>query len=193
MLLGKDKTTDTKTPKEKGQNIHYTQMLKGILIFTVRQGQRHIFHLLSSLKHTRQGAALSKTCCSAWESGTMLRLLSPLTPTSSAIQISKPKSSCYTKVLSFCGSSGFLSYFSDIFFSSSLRFKTDFVEELPKGSSHFDIICSHMRLDLDELKRLMPQTSIYISILRDPVQTFESVFSYYTYYVPAFSLAKKSL
>ncbi|XP_061568366.1 galactose-3-O-sulfotransferase 3 [Cololabis saira] len=76
-------------------------------------------------------------------------------------------------------------------FSYPDKFKAEFVEKLPKDSPNFDIICSHMRLDVDELKRMMPPDSIYISILREPVQTFESVFSYYTFSVPAFSLAHK--
>lgn len=75
---------------------------------------------------------------------------------------------------------------------SSLRFEADFVDELPEGSSQFDILCSHMRLNTEELKKVMPPNTVYVTILRDPVQTFESVFSYYTFSVPAFSLAKKA-
>uniref|UniRef100_A0A8C8E0L8 Galactose-3-O-sulfotransferase 2-like n=1 Tax=Oryzias sinensis TaxID=183150 RepID=A0A8C8E0L8_9TELE len=77
-------------------------------------------------------------------------------------------------------------------FSYPHKFEADFVDELPEGSSQFDILCSHMRLNMEELKKVMPPNTIYITILRDPVQTFESVFSYYTFSIPAFSLAKEA-
>ncbi|KAM4530062.1 galactosylceramide sulfotransferase [Odontesthes bonariensis] len=77
-------------------------------------------------------------------------------------------------------------------FSYPDKFKAEFVDELPQHSSHFDILCSHMRLDVEELEQLMPPNTIYITILRDPVQTFESVFSYYTFSVPAFLSVKKA-
>uniref|UniRef100_A0A3P9JHZ6 Galactose-3-O-sulfotransferase 2 n=1 Tax=Oryzias latipes TaxID=8090 RepID=A0A3P9JHZ6_ORYLA len=77
-------------------------------------------------------------------------------------------------------------------FSYPDKFEADFVDELPEGSSQFDILCSHMRLNMEELKKVMPPNTIYITILRDPVQTFESVFSYYTFSIPAFSLAKEA-
>uniref|UniRef100_A0A3P9JHN4 Galactose-3-O-sulfotransferase 4 n=1 Tax=Oryzias latipes TaxID=8090 RepID=A0A3P9JHN4_ORYLA len=77
-------------------------------------------------------------------------------------------------------------------FSYPDKFEADFVDELPEGSSQFDILCSHMRLNMEELKKVMPPNTIYITILRDPVQTFESVFSYYTFSIPAFSMAKEA-
>ncbi|KAM6904479.1 LOW QUALITY PROTEIN: galactose-3-O-sulfotransferase 2 [Xenentodon cancila] len=38
----------------------------------------------------------------------------------------------------------------------------------------------------------MPPVCIYISILQEPLQTFKSIFSYYTFSVPAFQFAKKA-
>lgn len=48
-----------------------------------------------------------------------------------------------------------------------------------------------MRLDVEQVKQIMPPNTTYITILREPLQTFESVFSYYTSTIPAFTLAKK--
>uniref|UniRef100_A0A8C4TIM8 Galactose-3-O-sulfotransferase 2-like n=1 Tax=Erpetoichthys calabaricus TaxID=27687 RepID=A0A8C4TIM8_ERPCA len=62
-----------------------------------------------------------------------------------------------------------------------------FVDELPLASSHFDVLCSHTRLDLEELGKVMPADSVYVTILRDPATTFESLFSYYQNSIPAFS------
>ncbi|XP_044038394.1 galactose-3-O-sulfotransferase 2 [Siniperca chuatsi] len=77
-------------------------------------------------------------------------------------------------------------------FSYPDKFRAEFVDELPDGSSQYDILCSHMRLDVGQLKQVMPPNAIYITILREPLRTFESVFSYYTSAVPAFTLAKKA-
>ncbi|XP_066531901.1 galactose-3-O-sulfotransferase 2 [Hoplias malabaricus] len=72
------------------------------------------------------------------------------------------------------------------------RFRAEFVDELPEGSSQFDLLCSHMRLDLNQLRQVMPPNTVFITILREPITTFESVFSYYTSTVPAFSKAKQT-
>ncbi|XP_041673399.1 galactose-3-O-sulfotransferase 2 [Cheilinus undulatus] len=71
------------------------------------------------------------------------------------------------------------------------KFRAKFVDELPDGSFQFDLLCSNMRLDIDQLKQVMPKNTIFITILREPLRTFESVFSYYSSSVPAFILAKK--
>uniref|UniRef100_W5LIL4 Galactosylceramide sulfotransferase-like n=1 Tax=Astyanax mexicanus TaxID=7994 RepID=W5LIL4_ASTMX len=76
-------------------------------------------------------------------------------------------------------------------FSYPERFRAEFVDELPEDSSQFDLLCSHMRLDLNQLKKVMPLNAILITILREPLRTFESVFSYYTSSVHAFSRAKE--
>ncbi|XP_018554068.1 LOW QUALITY PROTEIN: galactose-3-O-sulfotransferase 2 [Lates calcarifer] len=76
-------------------------------------------------------------------------------------------------------------------FSYPDKFRAEFVDELPDSSSQFDILCSHMRLDVEQVKQIMPPNTTYITILREPLQTFESVFSYYTSTIPAFTLAKK--
>lgn len=66
------------------------------------------------------------------------------------------------------------------------------MDELPEGSSQFDILCSHMRLDMTQLQKVMPPNAVYVTLLRDPLRTFEAVFNYYTSAVPAFAKAQKA-
>ncbi|KAL2100921.1 hypothetical protein ACEWY4_002682 [Coilia grayii] len=77
-------------------------------------------------------------------------------------------------------------------FSYPDRFRAEFVDELPEGSSQFHILCSHMRLDLAQVRQVMPQNTVYITLLREPLRTFEAVFNYYTSTVPAFIKAQKA-
>ncbi|XP_053716254.1 galactose-3-O-sulfotransferase 3 [Synchiropus splendidus] len=61
-------------------------------------------------------------------------------------------------------------------------------------SSHFvhphtlppNIIASHMRFYKPELQRLMPNDTIYVTIVREPASMFESSFSYYTQHCQSF-------
>lgn len=56
------------------------------------------------------------------------------------------------------------------------KFSTSFVHpRLPRPN----IIASHMRFNKLELKRLMPEDTIYITILREPSSMFESAFTYF--------------
>ncbi|KAI3362294.1 hypothetical protein L3Q82_012610, partial [Scortum barcoo] len=48
----------------------------------------------------------------------------------------------------------------------------------------FNIICNHMRFDHQEVAKLLPPDAAYITILRDPVELFESSFHYYHRAVP---------
>ncbi|NWV16553.1 G3ST4 sulfotransferase, partial [Origma solitaria] len=50
----------------------------------------------------------------------------------------------------------------------------------------FDIICHHMRFDLDEIQKVMPNDSFYFSIVRDPGTLGASAFSYFRAAAPAF-------
>ncbi|XP_060887070.1 galactose-3-O-sulfotransferase 3 [Labrus mixtus] len=49
-----------------------------------------------------------------------------------------------------------------------------------------NIITSHMRFNKAEMQRLMPNDTIYITILREPGSMFESLFSYYNQYCQSF-------
>lgn len=61
-------------------------------------------------------------------------------------------------------------------------------------SSHFvhphttppDIITNHLRFSRSEVFRLMPNNTMYITILREPGAMFESLFSYYNQYCQSF-------
>lgn len=48
----------------------------------------------------------------------------------------------------------------------------------------FNIVCNHMRFDHREVAKLLPQDAVYVTILRDPVDLFESSFHYYHRAVP---------
>ncbi|XP_034145315.1 galactose-3-O-sulfotransferase 3-like [Esox lucius] len=49
-----------------------------------------------------------------------------------------------------------------------------------------NMITSHMRFNLAELRRLMPNNTQYVTILREPGSMFESLFSYYYEICPSF-------
>ncbi|XP_042565351.1 galactose-3-O-sulfotransferase 3-like isoform X3 [Clupea harengus] len=42
-----------------------------------------------------------------------------------------------------------------------------------------DVLTSHTRLNVGEMRRLMPNGTLYVTILREPAAMFESLFSYY--------------
>ncbi|XP_034648756.1 galactosylceramide sulfotransferase-like, partial [Trachemys scripta elegans] len=71
-------------------------------------------------------------------------------------------------------------------FAYPQRFAPAFVEPLPPGAARYNLLLSHLRLAAGEVRRVMPPDSLYLTILRDPVRTFQSVFAYYRSTVPAF-------
>ncbi|XP_005279652.2 galactose-3-O-sulfotransferase 3-like [Chrysemys picta bellii] len=64
-------------------------------------------------------------------------------------------------------------------FAYPQRFAPAFVEPLPPGAARYNLLVSHLRLAAGEVRRVMPPDSLYLTILRDPVRTFQSVFAYY--------------
>ena len=50
----------------------------------------------------------------------------------------------------------------------------------------FNIICNHMRFQIDEVQTVMPKNSLFVSILREPGELFESSFHYFYELVPSF-------
>ncbi|XP_055947504.1 galactosylceramide sulfotransferase-like [Argiope bruennichi] len=51
----------------------------------------------------------------------------------------------------------------------------------PPRSFSFNILAHHTRLNYDEIRAVMPSNSVYITIVRDPIQIFESSYSYYSF------------
>ncbi|XP_036379043.1 galactose-3-O-sulfotransferase 3-like isoform X2 [Megalops cyprinoides] len=49
-----------------------------------------------------------------------------------------------------------------------------------------NIITSHMRFNLSQLRRLMPPDTLYVTILREPAAMFESLFTYYSQHCGSF-------
>ncbi|XP_028317940.1 galactosylceramide sulfotransferase [Gouania willdenowi] len=48
----------------------------------------------------------------------------------------------------------------------------------------FNVVCNHMRFDHHEVSKLLPPDSVYFTILRNPVDLFESSFHYYRRAIP---------
>ncbi|MBZ3888043.1 Galactose-3-O-sulfotransferase 2 [Sciurus carolinensis] len=69
-------------------------------------------------------------------------------------------------------------------------FLARYVEGAQQGSPgaprHFNIMCNHLRFNLPEVQKVMPNNTFYFSILRNPVAQLESSFVYYKDSVPAF-------
>uniref|UniRef100_A0A8C5MT38 Galactose-3-O-sulfotransferase 2 n=1 Tax=Leptobrachium leishanense TaxID=445787 RepID=A0A8C5MT38_9ANUR len=60
------------------------------------------------------------------------------------------------------------------FFSS--KFVKGFTEQ---SNKEFHIMCHHMRFQLSEVEKVMPNDTFYFTILRNPISQMESSFSYY--------------
>uniref|UniRef100_A0A8D1WDF4 D-2-hydroxyglutarate dehydrogenase n=1 Tax=Sus scrofa TaxID=9823 RepID=A0A8D1WDF4_PIG len=67
-------------------------------------------------------------------------------------------------------------------------FLARYVEGVEEGGpeQRFNIMCNHLRFNLPEVRKVMPNDTFYFSILRNPVFQLESSFIYYKGYVPAF-------
>ncbi|XP_042654206.1 galactose-3-O-sulfotransferase 4 [Tyto alba] len=68
-------------------------------------------------------------------------------------------------------------------------FRAERVKGYQPGGPPFDIICHHMRFNLTEVQKVMPNDSFYFSIVRDPGTLGESAFAYYRAVAPAFRRA----
>ncbi|KAM8829040.1 galactosylceramide sulfotransferase isoform 2-T2 [Spinachia spinachia] len=68
-------------------------------------------------------------------------------------------------------------------FSYPSAFQCSQVKDFRLGDC-FNIVCNHMRFDHQEVAKLLPADAVYITILRNPVDLFESAFHYYHRVIP---------
>ncbi|KAM9312121.1 galactose-3-O-sulfotransferase 4-like [Gastrophryne carolinensis] len=61
------------------------------------------------------------------------------------------------------------------------RYPKSFHSSYVKGfnGTRYDILCHHMRLNLSEVQKVMPEDSFYFTILREPASLAASTFSYF--------------
>lgn len=71
---------------------------------------------------------------------------------------------------------------NDFFYPSS--FQCSQVKDYRPGEC-FNIICNHMRFDRREVAKLLPPDAVYVTIVRDPADLFESSFHYYHRAIPS--------
>eukprot|EP00058_Branchiostoma_floridae_P006852 XP_002592340.1 hypothetical protein BRAFLDRAFT_240121 [Branchiostoma floridae] len=59
-------------------------------------------------------------------------------------------------------------------------FRKSFVlqEHIAKKNTTYNILCHHLRFHHEHIRELMPDDTVYITIIRDPVYMFESIFTY---------------
>uniref|UniRef100_A0A8C8R6H2 Galactose-3-O-sulfotransferase 2 n=1 Tax=Pelusios castaneus TaxID=367368 RepID=A0A8C8R6H2_9SAUR len=70
------------------------------------------------------------------------------------------------------------------------RFMAHFVEGFKTMGQSYNIMCNHMRFNLPEVQKLMPNTTTYFSILRNPISLMESSYAYNKHFTPAFKKSK---
>ncbi|XP_044288666.1 galactose-3-O-sulfotransferase 2 [Varanus komodoensis] len=69
-------------------------------------------------------------------------------------------------------------------------FQATDVEGFKTTGQNFNIMGNHLRFNLPEVRRVMPDDTFYFSILRDPASLLESSYVYYKTYSPAFRNSK---
>ncbi|XP_077163926.1 galactosylceramide sulfotransferase isoform X2 [Paroedura picta] len=70
---------------------------------------------------------------------------------------------------------------SDFYYPS--YFDRSQVQDYHPGTC-FNIICNHMRFQYEELRKLLPADTIFVTVLRDPAYLFESSFHYFGRIIP---------
>ncbi|KAM9735235.1 galactosylceramide sulfotransferase isoform 1-T2 [Menidia menidia] len=70
---------------------------------------------------------------------------------------------------------------NDFFYPSP--FQCSQVKDYQPGEC-FNIVCNHMRFDHQEVSKLLPPDALYVTIVRDPADLFESSFHYYHRAIP---------
>ncbi|XP_074860687.1 galactose-3-O-sulfotransferase 2-like [Carettochelys insculpta] len=69
-------------------------------------------------------------------------------------------------------------------------FRAHVVEGFQSMGQSYNIMCNHMRFNLPEVQKVMPNTTTYFSILRNPVSLMESSYTYNKDFTPAFRRSK---
>ncbi|XP_023225006.1 galactose-3-O-sulfotransferase 2-like [Centruroides sculpturatus] len=64
------------------------------------------------------------------------------------------------------------------YLSSTKPFNRSMIGRVPWSSFGYNILCHHMVFNYPEVKALMPSDTIYVSIIRNPVSVFESLYVY---------------
>ncbi|KAG7486811.1 galactosylceramide sulfotransferase [Solea senegalensis] len=70
---------------------------------------------------------------------------------------------------------------NDFFYPS--YFQHTYVQDFKSGMC-FNILCNHMRFNAAEVAKVLPRDTLYITILRDPAELFESSFHYFGHLIP---------
>ncbi|XP_030431635.1 galactose-3-O-sulfotransferase 2 [Gopherus evgoodei] len=70
------------------------------------------------------------------------------------------------------------------------RFMAQFVEGFKTMGQSYNIMCNHMRFNLPEVQKVMPNTTTYFSIMRNPISLMESSYAYNKFFTPAFRRSK---
>ncbi|XP_013929245.1 PREDICTED: galactose-3-O-sulfotransferase 2 isoform X1 [Thamnophis sirtalis] len=69
-------------------------------------------------------------------------------------------------------------------------FQASYVEEFKRLGNKFNIMGNHLKFNLHEVRRIMPNNTFYFSILRHPASLFESSYVYFKNIAPAFKKSK---
>lgn len=70
---------------------------------------------------------------------------------------------------------------NDFYYPST--FRRTYVRGYKSGVC-FNILCNHMRFNADEVAQVLPRDTLYLTILRDPAELFESSFHYFRHIIP---------
>ncbi|XP_029472900.1 LOW QUALITY PROTEIN: galactose-3-O-sulfotransferase 2-like [Rhinatrema bivittatum] len=65
-------------------------------------------------------------------------------------------------------------------------FKAEYVEGFPDIWQKYNVMCNHLKFEFTEVQKVMPNNTVYFSILRNPVSLLESSYIYFRF-LPSFN------
>ncbi|XP_029472584.1 galactose-3-O-sulfotransferase 2-like isoform X1 [Rhinatrema bivittatum] len=65
-------------------------------------------------------------------------------------------------------------------------FKAAYVDGFPNIWQKYNVMCNHMKFDNTEVQKIMPNNTLYFSILRNPISVLESSYAYFRF-LPSFN------